>query len=372
MKPIRILASIAIALIVIVLGRYVIVAQQEQKDLPIDAATRSSVVDTLLKELNDGYVFPDVAKKMETDIRTRQQNKEYNAISSSLELAKRLTADLQSVSHDKHLRVRFSYAVLPERQDRREPSEAEKAESATALRRNNYGFAKVERLDGNIGLIDLRNFTDEVAGADTVAAAFAFVANTDAIIFDLRQNGGGNPSMIQLITSYLYGDKAVHLNDLYFRKGDRTIEFWTKPEKAGRKLPDKDIYVLTSNYTFSGGEEFTNNLKILKRATIVGETTGGGANPGGVVRLSDHFGVFVPVGRAVNPVTKTNWEGVGVEPDVKTTKELALKTAYSMALSRSLETQTNATIKEGLKSLIDTTNKEIAQLKTEGAKAATK
>ena len=127
------------------------------------------------------------------------------------------------------------------------------------MKRGNYGFAKVERLDGNIGLIDLRGFTDEVGGAETVAAAMTFVANTDALIFDLRQNGGGNPAMIALISSYLFGDKPVHLNDLYWREGGRTEEFWTKPEKTARKFADKDIFVLTSNYTFSGGEEFSNN-----------------------------------------------------------------------------------------------------------------
>ena len=143
MKLFAILRVVAAAFIVIVIGRYVIVAQQTQQDLPIDAAARASVVDGLLKELNDSYVFPDMAKKMETDVRARQQNKEYDSITSSTEFAKKLTADLQSISHDKHLRVRFSYAVLPQRQDRREPSEAEKAESVMMLKRQNYGFAKV-------------------------------------------------------------------------------------------------------------------------------------------------------------------------------------------------------------------------------------
>jgi C-terminal processing protease CtpA/Prc len=332
-------------------------------DMAVDAATREAVINNLLKELNDGYIFPDVAKKMEADVRARQKNKEYDALGSSRDFAKKLTEDLQAISRDKHLRVRFSIDPIPVRQDRKEPTEQEKAEFAWFMKRINYGFNKIERLDGNIGLIDLRGFTDEVGGADTVAAAMAFLANTDAIIFDLRENGGGNPAMIALISSYLFGDKPVHLNDLYFREGSRTEEFWTKPERAARKFPDKDIYVLTSNYTFSGAEEFSNNLKVLKRATIIGETTGGGANPGDSVRLNEHFNVFVPVGRAVNPVTKTNWEGTGVEPDVKVPKELALKTAYVMALTKSLEKQTNPNIKNGMKALIDTTQKEIEGMK---------
>jgi len=349
-----------VVLVIIPLG---VLGQQAPPDMAIDASTRAAVIDTLLKELNDGYIFPDVAKKMETDVRARQKNKEYDALASSRDFAKKLTEDLQAISHDKHLRVRFSIDPIPVRTERKEPSEEEKAQFAWFMKRINYGFNKIERLDGNIGLIDLRNFTDEVGGAETVAAAMGFVANTDAIIFDLRENGGGNPAMIALISSYLFGDKPVHLNDLYFREGSRTEEFWTKPEKAARKFPDKDIYVLTSNYTFSGAEEFSNNLKVLKRATIIGETTGGGANPGDSVRLNEHFNVFVPVGRAINPITKTNWEGTGVEPDIKVPKELALKTAYVMALTKSLEKQTIPQIKNGMKDLIDKTQKEIEALK---------
>ena len=183
-------------------------------------------------------------------------------------------------------------------------------------------------MPGNIGYIDLRGFADPEAGAETVAAAMNFLANTDALIFDLRQNGGGGPEMVALISSYLFGEKPVHLNSLYWRKGDKTDDFWTKPASALKKFPDKDVYILTSNRTFSAAEEFTYNLKNLKRATIIGETTGGGANPGGTFRLTEHFGAFIPTGRAISPITKTNWEGTGVEPDVKVPKEQALKAAY--------------------------------------------
>jgi retinol-binding protein 3 len=230
-------------------------------------------------------------------------------------------------------------------------------------KRINYGFERVERLNGNIGYIDLRNFNDHEAGAETVAAAMRFLVNTEALIFDLRQNGGGNPHMVALISSYLFGDKPVHLNDLYWRKGNETNEFWTKPELAKVKFAGKDIYVLTSNRTFSGAEEFSYNLKNLKRATIIGETTGGGAHPGGMFRLHDHFGVFVPTGRAINPITKTNWEGTGVEPDIKVPKEQALKTAYLMALNKSLTTIKDEQVKSGVKGLIEQAQKELDELK---------
>jgi hypothetical protein len=338
--------------------------QNTPPDITLEAATKGVVIDRLVKELNDGYVFPDVAKNIEADLRARQKNKEYDAISSSREFAKKLTEDVQAVSHDKHMRVGFSFDAIPERVKRGEPTEAEKAEDAWYMKRINYAFNKVERLEGNIGYIELTNFFEPEAGADTVAAAFNFVANTDALIIDLRRNGGGDPAMVQLICSYLFGDKSVHLNDLYWREGNRTEEFWTKPTVAGRKFLDKDVYVLTSARTFSGAEEFSYNLKNLKRATIVGETTGGGANPGGRVRLNEHFGVFVPAGRAISPVTKTNWEGTGVEPDVKVAKEMALKTAYLSALSKAMEKQSRPNIKKGLQELIDQTQKELDEMKT--------
>lgn len=340
----------------------------QQQDRTIDIAARTEVIDTLLKELNETYVFPETAKKMESDIRSRIASKEYDSLTSARGLAEKLTADLQSISKDKHLRVRYSYDVLPRRQDRREPTKEELDRANWFNRRVNYGFEKIERMNGNIGYIDLRGFNDETAGADTVAAAMTFLQNTEALIFDLRQNGGGNPAMIALISSYLFGDKPVHLNDLYWRKGDKTDEFWTKPESAKIKFTNKDIYVLTSNYTFSGAEEFSYNLKNLKRATIIGETTGGGAHPGGMVRLSDHFGVFIPSGRAINPISKTNWEGTGVEPDIKVPKEQALKTAYLMALNKSLGNIQDESLKGGVKSLIEQTQKELDEMKSSAKK----
>ncbi|HVE58036.1 MAG TPA: S41 family peptidase [Pyrinomonadaceae bacterium] len=340
-------------------------AQQgaKQADMTIDAATRTQVIDAVLKELNDRYVFPEVAKQMETNIRQRIGSKEYDSITSAEGFAKKLTEDLQSVSKDKHLRVRYSEQLIPVRKQGGEPNPEERAQFENYMKRINFAFEKVERLPGNIGYIKLNNFFAPELGAETVAAAMNFVTNTDALIFDLRENGGGDPEMVALISSYLFGDKPVHLNSLYWREGNRTEDFFTKPTVIGKKYGDKDVYILTANRTFSAAEEFTNNLKVLKRATIVGETTGGGANPGGMFRVGEHFGVFVPTGRAVNPITKTNWEGTGVEPDVKVSKELALKTAYLTALNKSLEKTKDEDFKRGLKDVIEKTQKELDDMK---------
>jgi hypothetical protein len=337
---------------------------QQPPDMPIDAATKAQIINDLTKELNESYVFADVAKKMEADVKQRLQNGEYNKITSSREFADKLTEDLRSVSKDKHLSVRFSYGKIPVRQDNREPSKEELENQKRFVRQINFGFEKIERLQGNIGYIDLRGFSDAEQGVETVAAAMTFLSNTDALIIDLRQNGGGSPEMVALISSYLFGEKPVHLNSLYWRKGDKTEEFWTKANVAGKRYGEtKDVFVLTSNRTFSAGEEFTYNLKNLKRATIIGETTGGGAHPGGMFRINDHFGAFVPSGRAISPITKTNWEGTGVEPDVKVSKELALKTAYALALNKVAEKTTDEQRKKGLKELADKTQKELDEMK---------
>ena len=368
MKNIILVARVLVVLILaLVILRFSASAQQrqEQPDMNIDAATRSAILESLIKELDAGYVFPDTAKKMEADLRSRVDNKEYESITSAKAFAEKLTADAQSISKDKHLRVRYSFQPIPVRKEKDEPTAEEKAQFENFAKRVNFGFEKLERMQGNIGYIDLRGFMDPEAGADTVAAAMGFLANTNALIFDLRQNGGGEPAMIALISSYLFGDKPVHLNDLYFRQGNRTEEFWTKPETVKRHFGDKDIYVLTSDHTFSGGEEFANNMKVLKRGTLIGETTGGGANPGGMVRLNEHFAVFVPGGRAINPITKTNWEGVGVEPDIKAPKEQALKIAYLMALNKELESTKDERLKGALKEVIEQTQKELDSLKSE-------
>ena len=338
-------------------------AQPEQPDLTIDAATRTQVIDAILKRLNDSYVFPEMAKKMEQSIRERVDKKEYDQITSAKQFATTLTKDLQAVSNDKHLRLRYSHSPIPERGPRREPTAEEREQRKRDLNWMNHGFVKVERLRGNIGYLEFLNFADEELGADTVAASMNFVNGTDALIIDLRGNGGGNPAMVALICSYLFGPEPVHLNDLYWREGDRTDQFWTRKEVAGKRYLNKDVYVLTSKRTFSGAEEFTYNLKNLKRATIIGETTGGGAHPGGMFRMSPHFGAFIPTGRAISPITKTNWEGTGVAPDVAVPADQALVVARLMALKKSLTSLGNPDFKAGVQDEIDKLEKELSALK---------
>jgi retinol-binding protein 3 len=332
-----------------------------QPDMTIDAAARKEVVETLIKRLNDAYVFPDTAAKMEQAIRAASARGEYEQVTSAQQFAEKLTADLREVSHDKHLRVSYSAKPLPQDLDPKEPTAEQHEQMRLMGEHINYGFEKVGRMPGNIGYLAFNGFFPPNAeAAETVASVFNFLAHTDSLIIDLRQNGGGDPKMVALVCSYLFGAEPVHLNDLHWRegKGERVEEFWTLKDVAGKRYT-KDVYVLTSSRTFSGAEEFTNNLKTLKRATIVGETTGGGANPGGGNRLSEHFAAFIPTGRAVNPITKTNWEGTGVEPDVKVSADTALQTAQIIALRKMAGQTADEGTKGDIQHRIDALQKEI-------------
>jgi CubicO group peptidase (beta-lactamase class C family) len=328
----------------------------QQGNLQLDAAMRAEVIEGALKQLNDAYVFPEVAKKMEAAIRERMQRKEYDAITSPSALAAALTNHLQEVSHDKHLRVTYSRESF---RDRREPSKEEIEQQKAFAAARNFGFLKVERLDGNVGYIDFRGFMEADWAADTLAGAMNFLGNTDALIFDVRNNGGGQPEMVALICSYLF-DKRTHLNDIYWRPTNKTTEYWTLDKFAGKRYGEqKAVYVLTSRRTFSAAEEFTYNLKNLKRATIVGETTGGGAHPVEFRRINEHFGIGVPAGRAINPITKTNWEGTGVKPDVEVAADQALKAAHLAAVKSVSAKLTNPELKQYMSGLIASLQREV-------------
>ena len=362
----RVWSSLLTIVVGLILGLQTPVAQVrlDEADFTIDATTRSAVIEGALKKLNDNYVFPETAKKMEDAVRERLARKEYDSITSAKALASTLENNLREVSHDKHLRIVYSAQPLPPENTNREPTPEQISRQIEFLRTVNFGFEKVERLPGNIGYIDLRGFQPAEFGAETVVAAMNFVSNTDALIFDLRRNGGGDPAMVALISSYLFGPEPVHLNDLYFRPDNSTRQWWTLPYVPGKRYGNnKPVFVLTSNRTFSAAEEFTYNLQNLKRATIIGETTGGGAHPGGPRRINEHFAIWVPSGRAINPISKTNWEGTGVKPDVEAPAEQALKVAQLAAMNKVLEKVAEPERQNAIKDAIKNVQKELDEIK---------
>jgi retinol-binding protein 3 len=297
-------------------------------DRKLDAATRTRVLDAIAAKLVDLYVFPDVAKKMAQALRDHAKQGVYDAVGESLAFAELLTEHLQAVSHDRHLHIDFMPTVIPERE-----VEPDKQRMREQLEGMNCGFQKAERLDGNIGYLKFNMFGDPGICGPKATAAFGSLGEVDALIVDLTENGGGDSEMVAFMASYLFA-KRTHLTDIYERKENKTTENWTKPDVPGKKLVDQPVYVLTAQRTFSAAEDFAYSLQSLKRATIVGETTGGGAHPTMGARLDDHFRIAVPFARSINWITKTNWEGTGVVPDVKVPAAEALAAARKLAAER--------------------------------------
>jgi hypothetical protein len=322
----------------------------------IDERTRSTVIERSLQHLRDTYVFPDVAIAMEKAVRERMASQEYDGIDGAAALAAKLTADLQAISRDKHLRVLHSGGgAAPQR---RVPN---------GTGDGNFGFARVDRLPGNVGYIDLRAFAPASLAAGKAAEAMNALAETDALVIDLRQNGGGDPAMVALLISYLVDGEPVHLNDFLGRDGTVRQQFWTTKDVAGKRYAGKDVYVLTSGYTFSAAEEFAYNVTNMKRATLVGEITGGGANPVTFFDIDERFRISVPTGRARNPITMTNWEGTGVTPDIAVPAKLALHTAHLAALTKLAEREVANGRGLQRRAAIEQVRRELEDLQRSGA-----
>jgi hypothetical protein len=303
----------------------------------IDPAKKQAVIDEIAGLFNKSYIFPETAKKVEEALRAKLAAGAFDAASDAASFARAVSAVILEVSKDRHTGFAFAPAVADDIRRLEGQSERERAEvqerRLQEARRDNFGFRKVERLEGNVGYVDFRQFASPDLAGPTAIAAMNFLAYCDAVIVDLRQNGGGEPAQIQLISTYFFADPA-HLNDLYHREGDQMENYWTLPYVPGPRLADADLYILTSSRTFSGAEEFTYNMKNLKRATVIGETTGGGAHPTRTMIVQTDYLLRVPYARAINPVSKTNWEGTGVAPDVAVPAAEAFDRAYALAIEK--------------------------------------
>ena len=306
------------------------------RDLPLNEAMRTEVLEAIAEKMS-AYAFPEVAEKIQADIRDRVTAGGYQDVKSGFQLAETLTAQLQTLSQDLHLKVHFSPAILPYLEPQQEIPPEELARQHRQGQLRNFDFNRVERLRGNVGYLELFSFEPPEFAGNVAAAAMQFLSNTHALIIDLRHNRGGSASMVALLTSYLLpAYPPVHLTDLHWPQEERTQQSWTLPHVVGDRYLNKPVYILISPETFSAAEEFAYNLKHLNRAVIVGETTAGGANPGTGFRLHDHFWMFIPTGRAISIATGENWDGSGVLPSFKVPSELALKTAQLLAIRKLL------------------------------------
>ena len=284
---------------------------------PIDQAEKQAVVAKAGQMLTERYIFPDRAAQAKAKIDEELAAGAYDGINDAAVFGVRLTDALQAVTHDKHMRVMAVGAEL------RPPPGAAQPPKTSA------GFTAADVLKGNVGYIKLLGFGPIESFTPSADQAMAAVAGTRALIIDMRDNGGGDPHTVQYLASFFFDPKTkIHINDLIYRNpGTETYkrdEFWTMPAPLYYKGP---VTLLTAARTFSGGEEFVYDLQTQKRARLIGETTGGGANPGGAPPINRHFRIFIPTGRAENPITKTNWEGTGVVPEVKVARDQALRVA---------------------------------------------
>jgi len=304
----------------------------DDKQFILDKAIQAEIVQGLSEKLRANYVFPDIAEQISAYLQKHLEDGDYTDITDGEFFALALTLHMQEVNHDEHLWVKWHSVLFPVDASPLHIDQEWQDERKLEARLDNYGLQRVERLPGNIGYLNVHYFHRPAWGGDTAVAAMNLLANAQALIIDLRKCTGGYPGMIALISSYLFGEEPVHLDSIYWRDDDITQQYWTLPYAPGKRFVDKPVYVLISKATFSGGEGFAYNLQTRKRAILVGEKTDGGAHAGASYRLHPHLEVIIPIGRNINPMTGTNWEGCGVTPDISIPSDQAFEIAYRMAL----------------------------------------
>jgi len=319
---------------------------------PLNPATRGAVVDSVRNALLKYYVLPDAGKTMATHLDERRRARAFDTLINPNALAAAITRALRQAHADAHLRIVF------------DPAEAARAADTTRLearetlgrdRRANFYFHEARILAGNTGYLEFTRFADtSVDARNTVRAAMRFVANADALIIDLRDNRGGSAAIGREILSYFVKD-SVHWSDTYNRLTDKWTADWTanRPEVTGGIYLGMPITVLTSSWTFSAAEGLAYNLKYGRKARVVGEATAGGAHVLRRVGLGNGFVGFIPYIRGVNVVSKTNWEGTGVIPDVATEAPVALLKAQEAILRERMSTTRDTMAVRALEWAID-------------------
>ena len=293
----------------------------------LDAAERRRVMNAVIENVKRYYFDPKVAQQIADALLMYEKRGDYNAVAEGGAFADLLTRHIRDVSHDMHLEVVYNEEVLPDAPLK--PTPALLARYRKELEQSNCTFEPVKVLPHNIGYLKLDAFPDVSICKARAEAAMASLNGVDAIIFDLRDNGGGSGEMVTLLASYLFD----HPEFLYDPRTNPTVRSWTQP-RQGNRLVDKPAYVLTSVSTISAAEQFTYDLKMLKRVTVVGETTHGSAHAGVFRRINDHFGMGIPRLKAINPFSETDWEGTGIVPDIKVKAADALETAERLAKSK--------------------------------------
>jgi len=316
----------------------------------MDEKTVLEIVQRIADLLAEKYVFPDLGRQVADHLRRRLVDGGIALTLSAPELAEVLTETFSSLTHDSHLRLDHD----PARASGGDDIEELMRRHFEGARRNNFGFIKAERLAGNIGYLLIREFPPTEVAMTIAIGAMAFVANTQALIFDIRGHKGGSPEMIQLLISYLVNEEPQPLTGIYSRATDQIETYQTLTEIPGKRMPDVPVYILVDQQTHSAAEAFAYDLQALKRATIIGERTRGGAHLVDFIPMNDMFVLMLPIARAVNPITGGNWQGTGVKPDVEVSPEETLRTAHMGALHELLASAKDANEKAFLQAEMET------------------
>ena len=317
----------------------------------LNTEKRKAIIKKVSEVLNKYYIFPKTAKNMEKSLNKKLNRGEYDKIGNLTDFTIQINKDLHSISKDLHIKV------YPYRRNQNDESKTNpqvlRQQRIARFQKKNFGFRKVEILDGNIGYLDLQGFYDARYGGITAVAAMNFLSNCDALIIDLRKNTGGQPSMIQLICSYFF-DESKHISSFYIREGEITNQFWTNAHVQGSRLNNTPIYIIVGKGTFSAAEGFAYALKHMNRATIIGEKTRGGAHPQRPYHFpKESISINVPYGKAINPITKTNWEGKGVIPNISAPTDEAFEVSYIEALKNLIEMEDDENVKHGLTMILE-------------------
>lgn len=297
---------------------------------------KKEIISEVTRLLEDKYVYPDRGKVAANELNHRFETGYFDEINDPQTFANRITGILDVIS-DLHLWVNYQLDPIPEDYNHLNPSPGQQIEQAALLRRRNYGFEKVERLPGNLGYIELRDFHYEAETSEEVLAnVMKFVRFTDGLIIDLRRNGGGDPEMVSLFLSYLIEGETL-IGTFRYREENKVEEHWTRGELAGPHYTEaRPVYILMSQNTFSAAESFSYILQARNRAVLVGERTPGGANPSDNVRLHEHFMMSIPMAMSVDPITQSNWQYVGVRPDHDAPADEALTLTQRLILEEQI------------------------------------
>ena len=313
---------------------------------------QSVIIDSLYSKLDGFYINKKLIPNIRKVIDKKFIKGIYKNVTNPNEFASKLTEDLTKVTNDLHFYIAYEPEWIKDKINSEKESEKDKLreKEIAEAKKENFGFKELKILEGNIGYLDFRTFHDPAYASETATSVMQFFSNTDALIIDLRNNNGGVLEMAQFISSFLFSQKESPLYKYYYYekpniKTER--EMWLLPSVPGKRLNKIDIYILTSGATFSSAEWMSYSLQNLKRVTIIGEQTAGGAHPVDRKILAQGLTINIPFGEVKDPFTNTDFEGVGVTPDIKISANKALEKAHYLALENLSQNKTDTTFNYG-------------------------